>query len=178
MGGRTPLVLSPPLLLNTPLPPSTTSSVYWPAYTAKHSQHKGPAGKRTTFQRANVLHFDFSICRSRVSTHMIFAQKPFIILPRGPKLPLPLVFLKPPPPHFREALNQASQDIPTLPSTLGLKPCAQSWFSTWRLEGNGGMDHGDYYWGLYSDYVLSGSIPPCPTKQQGAFQPCSPPLSR
>ena len=27
-----------------------------------------------------------------------------------------------------------------------------SGFSAWFLVGNGGIDYGDYYWGLYRDY--------------------------
>ena len=33
-----------------------------------------------------------------------------------------------------------------------LKPRNWSWVSVWFLVGNGGMDYGDYYWGLYRDY--------------------------
>ena len=41
------------------------------------------------------------------------------------------------------------------------------------LVGNGGMDIGDYYWGLYRGYYI-GSIPPFPTKHQTAYLPQAP----
>ena len=38
--------------------------------------------------------------------------------------------------------------------------------TVWFLVGNGGMDYGDYCWGLYRDYYYRDPFPPFPAKHQ------------
>ena len=54
------------------------------------------------------------------------------------------------------AVRQLAEALSSAPKVQHLKLEE----SPWCLVGNGGMGYGDYYWGLYRDYYVWGSIPP------------------